>query len=116
MITASEALQLSSAQLTPEAKEKIQKILTSIDTEIRKHMDFAGCIIHVNETNLNVIQAVVLELKQCQWEVQINPISEVSQLSGQPNVIGFAFRLYPAESVYLEAQINVKQLPLLSSN
>ena len=110
MIPASEALNLSCAQLTVEETAAANALEAFIEEHVRQHMARRGCELAVKETNANVIAEVNQRLKWAgyipQWQalVERNKFNAATQQH-----VGFQLSLGPTDESYRTAAQPVLQ-------
>lgn len=101
MITAAEALTLSSAQLSPSDVEGIRIVLTEIEEKVRSEMTRNGCVVKVDPNRLNgrIIAEVVRACQRLGWIATIQ--GTPSALAGGQLVLS-GIQLMPSEVAYAE--------------
>jgi hypothetical protein len=103
VITAVEALQLPSAQLTDEEKAAADGLELLIEEHVRKGMGRNGVDLQVGMTNPKVIAEVNQRLKRAGWATQWSPIIERHKLNAAlQNLTGFGLNLFPTDESYKE--------------
>ena len=104
MISAVEALQLPTAQLTAEEALAADKLESLIDEHIRTGMCHSGVDLQVTMTNANVIACVNQRLRANGWGTGWQPVIEQHRLNvAVQKHVGFKVSLFPDDEAYKEA-------------
>lgn len=98
MISATDALLLSRAQLTAQEKEAAALLALEVDAFINARMERRGCTdFATKEKNSNVIAEVNQRLRKAGWNTKWMPLHE------KTTHIGWTLDLVPSDAAYNEA-------------
>ena len=101
MITAKEALQLSTAQLSADELKAVEKLEAEIDAHVKESMQHRGCEIKLSETNGNVIAETNQRLKRAGYQPQWQQVVDKHKLNAAIQVtVGYHLFLAPDDDAY----------------
>lgn len=101
MISAKDALKLSTAQLSPKDKEEADKLEAEIEIVVSKTMEYRGCELTVSTTNGNAIAEVNQRLKRAGYQPQWQALVEQHKLNAALQThVGFRLSLSPNDDAY----------------
>ncbi len=105
MISASEALRLPSAQLSPDESAAADALDAELDAHLREHMRRGGATFDTKEVRGPVIAEVTWRLRRAKYEVQVMAAQAASPLNPQQlRVVGYRLVLTPSDEAYREAE------------
>jgi hypothetical protein len=105
MISASEALRLPSAQLSPDESAAADALDAELDAHLREHMRRGGATFDTKEVRGPVIAEVTWRLRRAKYEVQVMAAQAASPLNPQQlRVVGYRLVLTPSDEAYLQAE------------
>lgn len=103
MITAAEALQLPTAQMTAEESEAVDKLMALIEKSIRESMQHYGIDLTVGTPHRTVVNEVNHRLVLAGWTTEWQPITEKSRFANAETIKGFRLSLAPSKDSREEA-------------
>lgn len=106
MITAAEALRLSSARLSPEEERATDVLMQAIENHLIAHMSRAGCEepFVTPEKRSSVLAEVTQRLKRAGWIPQWQIMVQKAQFSNNQVLVGWRLAaLGPTDEAYLAA-------------
>ena len=104
MIPAVEALQLPTAQLSPEELAAADKLELFIEEHVKTNMTHQGANIEIKEGRPDIIANVSQRLKAAGYQAQWAPLVEPHPLNkAQQVLVGFRLSLAPSDESYRAA-------------
>ena len=109
MITATEALRLPSAALSPSDAEAAESYLRDVEEYIRQNMGRVGCIMPVIPGRVNPVIAAEVErkLRAAGWKAEFQKVARESPLAPGQKVMAYQLALAPTDEAYAEADRKV---------
>ena len=98
MITAKEALQLPSAQLTEEDQVKVKSFLDGLEASIRAQFDSAamGLQIPVDGMSNKILATIARKVREAGWAFGFEQLQEKSSITGELRVVALRVMIEPA--------------------
>ena len=104
MISAVEALQRPTAQLSPEELAAADKLELFIEEYVDKNMAYQGVNIEIKEVLPSIVANVSQRLKAAGYQAQWTPLVESHPLNkAQQRLVGFQLSLAPTDDSYRAA-------------
>lgn len=110
MITATSALLLPGAALSPSDAEATSSYLADIEEYIHNNMKRVGCTMPVDPSRVNPTIAAEVErtLRSAGWKAEFQKVVIQSKLAPGQSIPGFQLALAPSDEAYAEADKAIK--------